>query len=209
MKKKLMKALALALAVVLLAALASTAFATDEPVMENDLATIHDPITGATVEFASAAEDEEKILVTYTSEELVDGGYYMVLMVKCTLDEEGSPDYTVDQDSIVYIDQTTAAEGSISFTVYPSELTTGVILITGLDSGALVAAIVEGKYILGDVTKDGKIDSADAMLLLQYVAGLTAFDSEQELAGNVTGGEIDSADAMLLLQVVAGLAELN
>ncbi len=64
-------------------------------------------------------------------------------------------------------------------------------------------------YILGDVNKDGIVDSADATAVLRYVAKLDEFDEIQLLAGDVNkDGVVDSADATIILRVVAKLETL-
>lgn len=214
--KKFVRLMAVVLALVMCLCMAAGAA---DPVAsdENTLATIYG-MNGATVTFASDGDKEEKITVTYTDADAIkEGGFYLVMMLTGTEDEDGQTVYNPTKGSILYIDQTTgSADHSVSFTVYPSEIKDSAILIYGTDingeADSLIAAIIDGKqamYILGDVTLNGVIDSADAMLLLQFVAGLAPLESDQQLAGNVTGGVIDSADAMLLLQVVAGLASLS
>ena len=57
---------------------------------------------------------------------------------------------------------------------------------------------------LGDVNKDGEIDSIDASLVLQHEAGL--FDlSDQDNADVDRDGEISSVDALYILWIVADL----
>lgn len=172
---------------------------------ENDKATIRDVITGATVTFDETNDD--KINVTYTSNSLVSGSYYLVLMVMS--DENGNYD-AITEESITYIDQVQADEsGTIRFTVYPSRLTTSVILITGLSDGLLKAAIVEAKYILGDVDGSGEVNSGDVTALLQYIVGMGASNNFVSAAADVDGsGEINSGDVTKLLQVIVGAAEL-
>lgn len=69
-----------------------------------------------------------------------------------------------------------------------------------------VANDVDG--ILGDVNGDNYVDSADAVLVLQYDAGLISFSDSQVLLGNVDGdGRTDSADASLILRYDLGLVE--
>lgn len=147
----------------------------------------------------------EKAHITYKDASIAVGDMYLVtLLAKNTVGE-----YVPSDGNIQYIDQVTCTEaGVIKFDVYPSAVTDGIIAVYGA-SGELKVAVVEGSLALGDVTKDGKVNSADAMLLLQYVAGLASFDDTQKRVGNVTGGVINSADAMLLLQYVAGLATLE
>lgn len=61
------------------------------------------------------------------------------------------------------------------------------------------------EVILGDINWDGKIDSIDAVTLLQYLAGYSVVLPD-ESAADVTGdGKINAADAVLLKQYLAGM----
>ena len=109
---------------------------------------------------------------------------------------------------------TNEGEGKITFQVYPSSIESSVILIAGAgvngETGPLVAAIVEGKYILGDVNGNGKVDVGDAMLLLQYVAGLVDKTQLDLQAADVNHTDsVNVGDAMKLLQFVANLTTLD
>lgn len=199
--KKLTRLTALLLALTL--TLSFTALAEDAKT-ENDKATIKNVLTGATVTFDETVD--EKILVTYTSEDLVPGSFYLVMMVSS--DAQGNYG-AITKDNLTYIDQVTADESkSISFTVYPSKLTTSVILITSAE-GTLKAAIVEAKYILGDVDGSGEVDVGDVTALLRYVVGLSTASDITEPAADVDGsGEVDVGDVTKLLRVVVGLEML-
>jgi hypothetical protein len=179
----------------------------------NEDATTITGVNGATAEFVQ--ESEEKMTVTYESNSLIDGDQYLILMVKGTPNEgvNVSPNMTLNSDqvsyqitesNILYIDQVAAESGKIVFTVYPSSVQDSIILITGA-SGTLIAAIVDAKYMLGDLTGDGEVDVADAMALLQYVAGIDTSLTETQLKAAELNGVagIDIADAMVLLQYVA------
>ncbi len=57
----------------------------------------------------------------------------------------------------------------------------------------------------GDVNKDGKINSADALLVLQYSVGSATLDSEKFALADVTGDKkVNSADALKILQYSVG-----
>ena len=185
------------LTLVLALALSTVAFAA-----ENSKATVTVVEgMGATAEFDTS--NEEIVNVSVTSNSLVDGSQYLVLMVKSTDDGEN---YTIGQDSILYIDQTVAVDNTVSFAVYPSTYTDSVILITGAEDGALKVAIVEGKYVLGDVNDDGYINTRDALLILQHVAGVNKLTDAQMLPANTNGDTfVNTRDALLILQLVAGI----
>lgn len=203
--KKCMRGLALLLAVLML--MTGTVVAAS---IDNGKAVIKNPATGATVTFNET--NSEKIDVVYTAENLTAGAQYLILMIKS--DKEGN--YTdIDENSILYIDQVAAVAGegdaapSVTFSAYPSAIKTSVILITGVEgaeNGRIKAAIVEGKYILGDVTADEIVDVRDAMMTLQHSAGLIVLGDNVIDAGNVNGDtSVDVRDAMLILQFSAGL----
>lgn len=60
-------------------------------------------------------------------------------------------------------------------------------------------------FKLGDVTKDGKINSYDALVILQSATGSTTLDSsKQKLADVNKDGKINSLDALLVLQYTVG-----
>lgn len=60
----------------------------------------------------------------------------------------------------------------------------------------------------GNVNDDGSIDTADAVLTLQYAAGLIDRSALNTAAADVNGdGSIDTADAVLILQYAAGLID--
>ena len=183
--KRRVRQLALLLAAVML--LSVTALAADT--VEGEKATITDIYSGATATFDTSNPDI--INVTFTSNSLVDGSQYLILMIK------GSESaYTITEDSILYIDQTEAANKTISFDVYPS----------GVNNGPLVAAIVNAKYILGDVTGDGRINARDAMMVARCAAQYEMPDMFISAAADVSGDErITARDAMMIARFAAGL----
>ena len=118
------------------------------------------------------------------------------------------------QSNIRYIDQKEG--GAISFTVYPSELTTpgdyGVYVSSTNQAYKKVASFQvtdswkEAPYILGDVNMDGTITTYDASLILQRVAGSIEFTESQKNAADVDkSGAINTYDASRVLQYVAGI----
>ena len=205
--KKWMRILTLSLAMTML--LSVTALASGE----NEKATITDNATGATATFDSS--NSEIIKVTFSGSSLVAGNQYLILMVKGS---EGS--YTIDDKSILYIDQTEAVAGvgeedpSVSFQVYPSSIQDSVILIAGVGvngaAGPLVAAIVDAKYILGDVNNDGAFNIADVTLLLQYLVGIVNSDAINMQAANVDANSaINVSDVTKMLRVLVELEAFN
>lgn len=58
---------------------------------------------------------------------------------------------------------------------------------------------------IGDVSKDSKVDVADAMFVAQYVVGSRTFDSAQLIAADVNkDGKVTTNDAKIIAQYVAG-----
>lgn len=115
-------------------------------------------------------------------------------------------------DNLQYIDQQ-ASDGSISFTLKPKELTAGtsysVYLSTTSKAVTKVASFQYGEkpaYTLGDVNNDGKINSTDALLVLQYAVNTVSLDSAQQMAADVNrDGKINSTDALLILQYAVNI----
>lgn len=61
-------------------------------------------------------------------------------------------------------------------------------------------------YQLGDVNRDGSVDTLDASLILQYSVGLIELDDEQLILADVSGdNSTDTLDASLILQYSVGL----
>ena len=115
-------------------------------------------------------------------------------------------------DNLQYIDQQ-ASDGSIRFTLKPKELTAGtsysVYLSTTSKAVTKVASFQYGEkpaYTLGDVNNDGKINSTDALLVLQYAVNTVSLDSAQQMAADVNRyGKINSTDALLILQYAVNI----
>ena len=100
--------------VALLGALMCTAaFAVDEP-------TFTDKATGATFTMDASGE---KFEVSYTG---ATSGQYLILMVA-----EGDGDYTITDESIMYVNQDAASADGVAFTVYPTKMVNAKIMLGG------------------------------------------------------------------------------
>ena len=205
MKKMRMIAMVLALCVLL----SIPAMAAGGPVAENDKATVT-VVEGAGASVAFNAANPEIIEVTVTSNLLVPGDQYVILMVKSA----DGVNYDLDDPAnILYINQTEQAgaaasgtSGSVSFSVYPTALTDSIILIAGAKDGLLKAAIVDGKYLLGDVDDNGTVDISDVTALIRYVVGLVNADDINLDAANVDGStSVDISDVTKLIRGIVGL----
>ena len=58
---------------------------------------------------------------------------------------------------------------------------------------------------LGDVNGDGKVNSADALMVLKSSAGKTVLSANQAKEADVTGdGKVNAADALEILKYASG-----
>lgn len=172
------------------------------PVAENDKAKVT-VVEGAGASVAFDASNDEIIDVTVTSNLLEANGQYVIMMIRSTDGEN----YTINEDSILYIDQAAAAAsgagGTVKFSVYPSVLASSVILIAGAKDGLLKVAIVEGKYVLGDVNEDGVVSTLDAVAILRRVAGTYEGKFNEQAADTNVDGSITTIDAIRILRLIA------
>lgn len=176
------------------------------------------PLDGCTVKFA---EGSEALTVTYTNENLKENDMVIVLLLKSSeavtdSDKAEKVATTLTNKTIQYIDQADVeTAGTVTFRVFPQNYSNGVIRLIwanktsgGVNTATVAAVNVE--YILGDVSGLGKIDSYDALLVLEYYAHTHAdgtVDEGYELsarakaAADVSGdGIIDSYDALMILE---------
>ncbi len=88
--------------------------------------------------------------------------------------------------------------------------------IAGTDKNGVLSPITKpnvvddpyGGYELGDVNGDGSTNALDAILLLQYCAGMSSaqLDTLQQMRADVyTDGSVNALDAILMLQYCAGM----
>ena len=135
-----------------------------------------------------------------------NGNQYLVLALS------GDSDVPT-QDNIVYIDQTGATSTTVTFNVYPSALTSGAtynVYMVGTGAGESYKKVASltyyAPYVLGDADQDQRVTSADASLILQYVAQLAPLEGNAfDAAKGGDGKTVSSADASLILQYVAQL----
>lgn len=101
----------------------------------------------------------------------------------------GFSDYTLIDDFTIYGVKGSAAE------IYA-------------DKNWITFVAVEPEYTKGDVTGEGDVNIADALLIARYDASLEVLDETQQKAGDVTGeGEVNIADALLIARYDAGLID--
>ena len=119
------------------------------------------------------------------------------------------------ESNIEYIDQT--GGNSISFVVYPYELTTGSYNVYVSSTGGSYTKVasfsvtdnwVEAPYTLGDVNSDGSINAVDALMALRHYAHIEQLGNTQQMAADVNADlKIDANDALKILRVYAKLEE--
>ena len=109
-------------------------------------------------------------------------------------------------ESITFTVKEDAELGEFSLAASSDDTTDGAVVPNQLEvqSGSLTLEIVD--FLWGDVNNSGVADGADAVLILQYAAGLIDLeDMAKPKAGNTNGDAVvDGADAVLILQYAAG-----
>lgn len=101
---------------------------------------------------------------------------------------------------------------SVSRTGVVTALAVGTTTVTAttLDGGhsASIEINVISEGVKGDINGDGYVDSADAMMVLQYAVGKLELSETQQKAADVNGdGYIDAADAIRILRYNVGLID--
>lgn len=150
-------------------------------------------------------ENAAKLTLTFSGQA---GKQYMVFLLK------GKEVPT--KDSIQYINQA-AGDGTVNFEIYPKDLTAAGeyrLYVSGTDldytkvaTFSVTKSWEKAPYILGDVDGDGKINSIDALMVLQYNAQIEGYDElteQQLLAADVNrDNQVNSIDALAILQINA------
>lgn len=124
------------------------------------------------------------------------------------------------EGNIVYVDQSTGAEQTVTFTVYPKSLVSGTTYYIYLSSSA-IAVGEDGRqpiasftyyqpYMLGDVDGDKEIGLVDALMVLRHCAGLELLTPAQEKPADANkDNSVDPVDALMILQHNAGIIDLT
>ena len=153
---------------------------------------------------------EDAVMVQVDDTDAVVGNYYLVMVLS---DDTGVP----TEDNIVYIDQRTAEDTTVTFQAYPSELTVGqtyYVYISGSDRsleqvGSYKVYSTE-LYKLGDVNEDNAVNSTDAQWILQHTVGQRKppLTNSQWSAADVNKDKaVNSTDAQWVLQASVGLRD--
>jgi hypothetical protein len=195
--KRGLKTLAAALAVMTI--LTVPAYAT---AASGDAYKVADPAASTTINWSA---DKHSFTLSYTA--ATNDAQYLLLVVKT--DSSGS--YTIDQSSILYIDQQKAENSAVTFTVYPSEIANSVILLSS--SADSSSPITLGKIAVGtsgDVDSSGAVDIFDVVTLARYVNGkqVTAYWTASA-ADLDNSGAINNSDVVNLAKNVAKTANTN
>ena len=153
-----------------------------------------------------------RITLTYTGAS--NGRQYLV-----TAQADGGEKAAPTEDNLIYIDQTAAASGQVSYTIAPKSVQSDKVYSIYLSSNAedipqytQVATFGVGlkdtsldSVNLGDVNEDEKINAADAAMVLQFAVGKAEPDERQFKAADVDENEkISAADAAQILSFAVG-----
>lgn len=161
-------------------------------------------------------EGSVRLSVTYSGTAKTGDQLLVLLMDKNT---SGVPNV---EDAIWYINQEAKGSGSIVFDVYPTaptaktdmtlyitssnkDFTTIAIPVSYTPANTSENTFTEAPYTLGDINKDGKWNSVDALLALQFAAGGECTTTEWASADVNRDEKVNSADALMILQYGAGI----
>ena len=113
-----------------------------------------------------------------------------------------------DTVETVYIDQVRKDGAQLEFTVYPTQMEAGVAYHVYLEgAGIQKQELAVYRYYdaaSGDVNGDGKVDEADAKLVLDYIVEYAVLNDQAKNAADLNrDGEINAVDAMLILQKIS------
>ena len=213
--------LALLLAVLTLTALTAAAFAADTPetlgafnLKDSEGYTL--TVVGGGAGTGGFYAGATKFKLTCTG---LPGQYSLVLLLKEGEDQadgtEGVPTPTVY--NLQYIDQQNInAAKEATFDLFPKSLEKGVYNVyvstdrVKLEKVASFEYNEKPKYTLGDVDNDGKINSSDALLVLQHSVEMITLKDSALLAADVDkDGRILSSDALLILQHSVGMITIS
>ena len=83
----------------------------------------------------------------------------------------------------------------------------GIDIRSDMQITALYEKIPEQpEIIIGDLNGDGKVNTADAAIVLKFAAGIVTLDADMQKAGDCNhDGKVNTADATLILKYAAGM----
>lgn len=120
---------------------------------------------------------------------------YLVLMVSGIYTD--ASEAAITESTIRYIDQA-AANGSVTFKVYPNSMQSSTILLSGKDVSLTIVATVKVPYIKGDANQDGKVNMHDATAVAKHsvkVAGATLTGNALSAAEVTNDNNVNMHDA--------------
>ncbi|MBR5507660.1 MAG: hypothetical protein IKV88_06420 [Clostridia bacterium] len=159
-------------------------------------------------------------IATITISGLTTGEEATILVLNAGTDPATLAD---DDSNIIYIDQTTVADGKVTFTVDASaakadedgkkyvDIYSGYSSMTGDPfklASVLISDVEEPEaptVVYGEVDGFEGIELGDAIVVLTFATGSASPTAEQKVAANVDGLEgIELGDAILVLQKATG-----
>ena len=112
---------------------------------------------------------------------------------------ESLPDPSKD----LYKFKSAAVDAGICYFALSEEQRSKVSNFEELKAAAIKLSEYPGFWSYGDTTLDGRVDTTDALFVLQNCVGIRAFNAKQKLLGDVDeNGIITSFDALKILQAV-------
>ena len=171
---------------------------------------LQDPVTIREEPVLDFYAGAETVTVTYSG--AVNGAFYLLIVT--------NTETTTPQDAdIVYIDQLTATDAGVTFTVYPPMLDNGTYYVylsssagEKLGSSGLTkigAFRSFAPYLRGDVDENGSLSVNDALYVLECVADKRTLSGYAALAADADGdGDVSASDALYILQAVAHIRAL-
>lgn len=146
-----------------------------------------------------------------------EGKFYLIVAMED--DNSSGPQYPTESNKPVYINQETAASGSVILNVYPSQMENGEtynVYVSSNDGSAAYGsyekvasfkyhyAEAQAPYTLGDVNNDTKIDISDAALVLNHIVKNTVLTGTAFSAADVADarGMLDISDAAKILNYI-------
>lgn len=138
-------------------------------------------------EMQTICGDDIRVLKGTTAQKAVDG------LSECTVTVK-------DANGNIVTDMNTVLKNgyTVQYTYEEENIGTYTVTVIGADDD----------YLLGDVNKDGKINSLDAAKILKYDAKLTELAEDELVTADVNGdGKVNSLDAAKILKYDAGLIE--
>ena len=171
------------------------------------------------ISVAATGMQADKFTLTYTKTGL--SGECLILMI--TQEEAAAaseePKYTINENTIQYVNQDAAAEGSVSFNIYPKEMVDAVILMASKDGiqklGTVKAPEKAGVTVNGTAASWNSIDDAvyllyadtveDTTIKAEWKAG-TYNAAYTGTKGTITAATVDGKDMQSQSFSFAGVA---